>query len=207
MDIILKYFPDLAESQKACFGMMFDLYYDWNSKINVISRKDIGNLYLHHVLHSLAISKILKFKPQTSVVDVGTGGGFPAVPLAVLFPETRFCLVDSVGKKIKATAGIVNSLGLKNCVFVNDRMENVKEKFEFAVSRAVMPLADLIKVLRKNIAREQKNALPNGIICLKGGELQHETAPFKNSATLYNISDFFEEEYFKTKKAVYLPIL
>ncbi|MDR0828568.1 MAG: 16S rRNA (guanine(527)-N(7))-methyltransferase RsmG [Prevotellaceae bacterium] len=206
MDIILKYFPDLTEKQKANFAALYDLYSDWNAKINVISRKDIENLYIHHVLHSLAIAKILKFKPMTKIVDVGTGGGFPAIPLAVLFPESSFHLVDSVGKKIKVAAEIASALGLQNCTFANDRMENVREKFDFAVSRAVMPLADLVKVVRKNIAKEQKNALPNGIICLKGGELQHEIQNFKNIATLYNISDFFSEEYFLTKKAVYLPV-
>ncbi|MDR1543965.1 MAG: 16S rRNA (guanine(527)-N(7))-methyltransferase RsmG [Prevotellaceae bacterium] len=206
MNTVLKYFPDLTERQKVDFDALFPLYADWNAKINVISRKDIENLYLHHVLHSLAIAKILNLKPLTTVVDVGTGGGFPAIPLAIFFPKVNFHLVDSVGKKIKVAAEIAAALDLQNCTFANKRMEEEKGKFDFVVSRAVMPLADLVKISRKNISKEQKNALPNGIICLKGGELQGEIAPFKNCATLYNISDFFNEEYFKTKKAVYLPI-
>jgi 16S rRNA (guanine527-N7)-methyltransferase len=206
MDVIQKYFPNLTAEQQRQLDAMLPLYRDWNAKINVISRKDIDNLYLHHVLHSLAVAKILNFKPNTRVVDVGTGGGFPAVPLAVLFPYCEFHLVDSVGKKIKVAQEVVNSLQLTNCTFAHKRMEDEKGKFDFAVSRAVMPLAELVKTSRKNIAKEQKNALPNGIICLKGGELQAEIAQYKAIATLYNISEFFNEEYFKTKKAVYLPI-
>jgi 16S rRNA (guanine527-N7)-methyltransferase len=206
MDIIQKYFPNLTAEQIRQFRAMFLLYTDWNSKINIISRKDIGNLYLHHVLHSLAVAKILNFKPDTQIVDIGTGGGFPAVPLAVVFPYCRFHLVDSVSKKIKVAQAVVASLQLTNCTFAHKQMEAEKGKFDFAVSRAAMPLADLVKACRKNITKEQKNALPNGIICLKGGNLQTEITPYKTIATLYDISEFFDEEYFKTKKAIYLPI-
>jgi len=198
--IIKKYFPNLTELQVARFEQLFPLYFDWNAKINVISRKDIENLYLRHVLHSLAIAKIFSFKDKTEIVDVGTGGGFPAIPIAIMFPQTRFHLVDSVGKKIKVATEIAKAIELDNCTFANIRMEEERGKFDFVVSRAVMSLDDLVKISKKNI----KNTLPNGIICLKGGELQQEMAPFKNVATLYNISDFFEEEYFLTKKAVYI---
>ena len=205
MEIIKRYFSNLTQTQIARFEQLFPLYSEWNAKINVISRKDIENLYLHHVLHSLAIAKILSFKDKTEIVDVGTGGGLPAIPLAIMFPQVRFHLVDSVGKKIKVATEIAQSIGLDNCTFANIRMEEEKGKFDFVISRAVMPLGDLVKISKKNILKEQKNALPNGIICLKGGELQTEIAPFKKAATLYNISDFFKEEYFLTKKAVYLP--
>jgi 16S rRNA (guanine527-N7)-methyltransferase len=206
MQVIQKYFPNLTQKQEEQFALLFPLYSDWNAKINVISRKDIDNLYLHHVLHSLAIAKILSFKSGTKIVDVGTGGGFPAIPLAILFPNTNFHLVDSVGKKIKVAQEIAVAAGLTNCTFSNKRMEEEKGKFDFVVSRAAMPLLDLVRVSKKNIAIEQKNALPNGIICLKGGELQSEISRFLNVATLYEINNFFEEEYFKTKKAVYLPM-
>ena len=172
----------------------------------MISRKDIDNLYEHHVLHSLAIAKILRFQPGTTLVDVGTGGGFPGIPLAIMFPECQFHLVDSIGKKVRVAQEVATAIGLKNVTFQHERMENVKEKYDFVVSRAVMPLADLVKLTRKNVAKGGKNALPNGLICLKGGELQHEVAPFKNISTLYNISDFFTEEFFQTKKGVYLPL-
>lgn len=206
MDKILKYFPNLTEEQKEQFAALFDLYKDWNSKINVISRKDIDNLYEHHVLHSLSIAKILRFQPGTTLVDVGTGGGFPGIPLAIMFPECKFHLVDSIGKKVRVAQEVAQAIGLTNVTFQHDRMENVKEKYDFVVSRAVMPLSDLVKLVKKNVAQKGVNALPNGLICLKGGELQHEVAPFKNISTLYNIRDFFSEEYFETKKGVYLPL-
>lgn len=206
MENIKKYFPELTEKQLEQFDALFNLYKDWNSKINVISRKDIDNLYLHHVLHSLAIAKILRFQPSTTLVDVGTGGGFPGIPLAIMFPECQFHLVDSIGKKIRVAQEVATAIGLTNVTFQHERMENVKQKYDFVVSRAVMPLADLVKLTKKNIAPKSKNALPNGLICLKGGELQHEVAPFKNISTLYNISDFFTEEFFQTKKGVYLPL-
>ena len=206
MTSILKYFPTLTAEQIDQFSALDSLYRDWNSKINVISRKDIDNLYEHHVLHSLAIAKILRFQPGTDVVDIGTGGGFPGIPLAIMFPECRFTLVDSVGKKIKVASEVAASLGLKNVSFVYDRMENVKQKFDFAVSRAAMSLDLLVKVCRKNIDKAGHNALPNGLICLKGGELETEVKAYSRIATLYSVSEFFSEEYFQTKKAVYLPL-
>lgn len=206
MDSILKHFPKLTDKQKEQFSALYNLYLDWNSKINVISRKDIENLYLHHVLHSLAIAKVLNFKSDTFVVDVGCGGGFPGIPLAILFPETHFHLLDSIGKKIKVCTEVSNAIGLQNVTFRHARIEDEKDKFDFVVSRAVMPLSDLARLTKKNIKPNQKNALPNGLICLKGGELEHEILPFKKKAMLYNISDWFDDEFFKTKKVVYLPL-
>lgn len=205
MDIILKYFPDITEQQKAQFGALYDLYIDWNSNINVISRKDIEHLYEHHVLHSLGIAKFINFKSQTTIIDVGTGGGFPAIPLAILFPQVKFHLVDSIGKKIKVATEIATEIGLQNCVFSHSRIEDIKEKYDFVVSRAVMPLLNLERLCRKNIKKEQKNALPNGIVCLKGGMLDEELKPFKNKVEVVNLSDFFEGEFFETKKVIYLP--
>lgn len=204
MDIILKYFPSISETQKAQFAALYDLYADWNSKINVISRKDIENLYTHHILHSLAIAKLIQFTDGTQLMDVGTGGGFPGVPLAILFPKCKFLLVDSIGKKIKVATEISSAIGLKNVAFRHCRAEEVKEQFDFAISRAVMPLPDLVKIVRKNILKESKNALPNGLICLKGGNLDAEMKPFKKAAEADNLSMFFEEEYFATKKIVYV---
>lgn len=207
MDLILKYFPNLSEKQKEQFAALYDLYTDWNSKINVISRKDIENLYEHHVLHSLSIAKILKFSDGTTIMDVGTGGGFPAIPLAILFPNCQFHLVDSIGKKIRVATEVSNAIGLTNTTFAHERVEDEKGKFDFIVSRAVMPLGDLVKLVRKNVQQKQQhNALPNGLICLKGGELQHEVKEFHKIATLYDINEILEEEYFETKKAVYLPL-
>lgn len=207
MDIIQKYFPNLTEEQCRQFAALYDLYVDWNAKINVISRKDIVNLYEHHVLHSLGIAKIINFKPGTTVMDLGTGGGFPGIPLAILFPETRFHMVDSIGKKVKVATEVANAIGLKNVTFRHARAQEEKQQFDFVVSRAVMPLADLIDIIKKNISKKQINALPNGLICLKGGELQHETLPFKNKTVIYNISDYFKEEFFETKKVVYVPLV
>ncbi len=206
MNSILHYFPSLTDIQKERFEALDALYHDWNSKINVISRKDIDNLYEHHVLHSLAIAKIINFRPGTTIVDIGTGGGFPGIPLAIMFPQCSFTLVDSVGKKIKVASEIATALSLENVSFVNDRMEAVKQSFDFAVSRAAMSLDLLVKVCRKNIAKGGQNALPNGLICLKGGELEEEMKPFKRTASLYNLSEFFSEEYFSTKKGLYLPL-
>lgn len=203
---IVKYFPSITQDQIQRFEALDALYHDWNSKINVISRKDIDNLYEHHVLHSLAIAKIINFRPSTTIVDIGTGGGFPGIPLAIMFPQCSFTLVDSVGKKIKVASEIATALSLENVSFVNDRMEAVKQSFDFAVSRAAMSLDLLVKVCRKNIAKGGQNALPNGLICLKGGELEEEMKPFKRTASLYNLSEFFSEEYFSTKKALYLPL-
>ncbi|MEA4936187.1 MAG: 16S rRNA (guanine(527)-N(7))-methyltransferase RsmG [Paludibacter sp.] len=206
MEVILKYFPKISEIQKHQFKALYELYTDWNAKINVISRKDIDNLYLHHVLHSLAISQIINFKPTSEILDIGTGGGFPGIPLAILFPECRFTLIDSIGKKIKVGQEVADAINLRNITLKHQRVQEEKGKFDFVVSRAVMPLDDLVKLVRKNICKEQKNSLPNGLICLKGGELQHEILPFKKIASSYEISDYFKEEYFKTKKVVYVPL-
>lgn len=206
MDIILKYFPRLTDRQKSQFEALYDLYADWNSKINVISRKDIGNLYEHHVLHSLAIARLMHFQPDTRVMDLGTGGGFPGIPLAIMFPDCQFHLVDSIGKKIKVATEVASAVGLENVTLCHERAEEEKGLFDFVVSRAVMPLADLLKIVRKNMSKEQKNAYPNGLICLKGGELQHEVMPFKKQAEVIALSDWFEEEYFTTKKVVYVPV-
>ena len=206
MEIILKYFPDLTEEQRRQFAALYDLYIDWNAKINVISRKDIENLYEHHVLHSLGIAKIINFRPGTSIMDLGTGGGFPGIPLAILFPEVKFHLVDSIGKKVRVATEVANAIGLKTVTFRHARAEEEKQLFDFVVSRAVMPLGDLIKIIKKNISPRQQNALPNGLICLKGGELEHEAMPFKNKTTLHSLSEDFEEEFFQTKKVVYVTV-
>lgn len=206
MDIILKYFPDLTDRQKEQFGALFDLYADWNAKINVISRKDIGNLYEHHVLHSLGIAKMIHFRADTRVMDLGTGGGFPGIPLAIMFPDCRFHLVDSIGKKIKVATEVASAIGLENVTFRHCRGEEEKGLFDFVVSRAVMPLADLMKIVRKNISKEQRNAYPNGLVCLKGGELQQEMRIVRNQVETCDLSTWFEEEYFVTKKVVYVQM-
>ncbi|MDY3266406.1 MAG: 16S rRNA (guanine(527)-N(7))-methyltransferase RsmG [Phocaeicola sp.] len=206
MEIILKYFPNLSEVQKQQYQALYDLYADWNSKINVISRKDIVNLYEHHVLHSLGIAKIINFRPGTSVMDLGTGGGFPGIPLAIMFPETKFHLVDSIGKKVKVATEIANAIGLKNVTTRHCRAEEEKQLFDFVVSRAVMPLTDLLKIIRKNIKTEQINPLPNGLICLKGGELEKEVMPVKHQTLIHDLNQNFEEEFFETKKVVYVTI-
>lgn len=206
MEIILKYFPKLTEKQKEQFAALYDLYTDWNSKINVISRKDITNLYEHHVLHSLGIAKVINFRPGTEIMDLGTGGGFPGVPLAILFPEVQFHLVDSIGKKVKVATEVAQAIGLENVTTRHCRAEEETRKFDFVVSRAVMPLADLMKVIRKNIKKEQHNALPNGLICLKGGELSNEILPVKHKAMIHELKNDFQEEYFETKKVVYVTI-
>lgn len=205
MELIRKYFS-LTESQEQQFAALGVLYPEWNAKINVISRKDIDNLYEHHILHSLAIAKILQFQPQTTILDLGTGGGFPGIPLAIMFPDCQFTLIDSIGKKIRVATEIASAIGLQNVELKQCRAEEEKGKYEFVVSRAVMPLPDLVRLVKKNVSSNQHNALPNGLICLKGGELQHEILPFRKIASLYNVSEFFKEEYFKTKKAVYLPL-
>lgn len=204
--LIEKYFPSLSETQRRQFEDMGPLYADWNSKINLISRKDIDFLYEHHILHSLAIARFTRFKEGSRIMDVGTGGGFPGIPLAVMFPDCEFLLIDSIGKKIKAAADIAGQLQLKNVALRHARVEEEKGLFDFVVSRAVMPLPDLYKLCRKNIAKRQMNALPNGLICLKGGELQHEIQPFRQAASQIDLSKEFEEEYYQTKKLVYLPV-
>lgn len=206
MEVILKYFPDISDKQKEQFAALYDLYSDWNSKINVISRKDIENLYTHHVLHSLAIAKLIQFKDGTNIMDVGTGGGFPGIPLAILFPKCNFLLVDSIGKKIKVATEVASAIGLTNVQFRHCRAEEEKGKFDFVVSRAVMPLPDLVKIIKKNISKEQRNGLPNGLICLKGGNLEAEMKPFKKTAEADDLSMFFDEEYFDTKKIIYVLI-
>jgi 16S rRNA (guanine527-N7)-methyltransferase len=206
LQILKNYFPDLTITQQNQLNALYELYADWNSKINVISRKDIDNLYLHHVLHSLGILKMLKFKEGSTVMDIGTGGGFPGIPLAILLPEVQFHLVDSIGKKIKVGQAVAEAIGLKNVTFRHCRAEEEKQLFDFVVSRAVMPLADLVKIARKNIKKTQQNALPNGLICLKGGELQHEILPFQKQAITLNLSDYFSEDFFQTKKVVYVPL-
>lgn len=206
MESILSYFPHITKEQKLQFSALYNLYTDWNAKINVISRKDIENLYEHHVLHSLGIGKIITFRPGTQIMDLGTGGGFPGIPLAILFPDCQFHLVDSIGKKVRVATEIAGSIGLKNVTFRHARAEEEKGLFDFVVSRAVMPLSDLIKIIKKNISHEQHNALPNGLICLKGGELEQETMPVKNKAMITDLNQFFKEPFFDTKKVVYVSL-
>ena len=206
MNIITKYFTDITDVQRRQFDALYELYQDWNSKINVISRKDIDNLYEHHVLHSLAIAKTIKFKDDTDILDFGTGGGFPGIPLAILFPNCRFQLIDGTGKKIRVATEVANAIGLKNCTPVHKRGEEEKGKYDFVVSRAVMPLPDLERIVRKNISDKQRNSMPNGIICLKGGNVEGEIQPFRKYVEVTEISQWFDEEWFKEKFVIYLPI-
>ena len=206
MKQIIKYFPNLTEEQQRQLTMLDELYHDWNTKINVISRKDIDNLYEHHVLHSMAIAKMVNFRPGTRILDFGTGGGFPGIPLAILFPECHFKLIDGTGKKIRVAQEVSNAIGLKNCQPEHLRGEDEKGRYDFIVSRAVMPLPDLVKIVKKNIAKEQRNALPNGIICLKGGDLQAETQPFRHIVDTTELSTWFSEEWFKEKHCIYVPL-
>lgn len=205
-ELIQKYFPELTEEQQRQIAALDALYRDWNAKINVISRKDIDQLYEHHVLHSMAITKVLRFKPGTEILDFGTGGGFPGIPLAILFPECHFRLIDGTGKKIRVAQEVAQAIGLKNCEPVHLRGEEEKGKYDFIVSRAVMPLPDLVKLMRKNISKTQRNAMPNGILCLKGGNLQGELHPYRNIVETTDISTFFKEEWFKEKFVIYLPL-
>ena len=206
MEQLLKYFPTLSVEQQRQFAALAALYRDWNAKINVISRKDIDNLYEHHVLHSLAIAKMIHFRPGTRILDFGTGGGFPGVPLAILFPECEFKLIDGTGKKIRVAQEVCNAIGLKNCHPEHLRGEEEKGRYDFIVSRAVMPLPDLVKIVRKNIAKENRNALPNGILCLKGGNLEGELQPFRKIVESQELSTWFSEEWFKEKHVIYLPL-
>ncbi|HEU4788736.1 MAG TPA: 16S rRNA (guanine(527)-N(7))-methyltransferase RsmG [Flavobacterium sp.] len=205
MDEILKYFPNLSDNQIEQFQKLDFLYHDWNEKINVISRKDIDSLYTKHILHSLAIAKVNKFEPGTYVLDVGTGGGFPGIPLAILFPETRFYLIDVIAKKIKVVKAVAEALELKNVKAEQLRAENVKGDFDFIVSRAVTNMPDFVSWVKTKIKKQNKHELKNGILYLKGGDLTEELKDFPK-ATEYNISDFFEDEFFETKKVVHLPL-
>lgn len=206
LSMVKTYFPSLSQKQNEQIEMLYAQYADWNAKINVISRKDISNLYLHHVLHSLGIAKMINFKAGSTIMDIGTGGGFPGVPLAILFPDSQFHLVDSIGKKIKVAQSVADAIGLKNVTTRQCRGEEENQLFDFVVNRAVMPLADLIKIIRKNIKKEQQNGLPNGLICLKGGELEQEIKQFKHQASVIELSDYFKEEFFETKKVIYIPL-
>ena len=207
MKLINKYFPTLTSEQRERFEALDALYHDWNAKINVISRKDIENLYEHHVLHSLGIAHIIHFKPGTTILDLGTGGGFPGIPLAILFPDCQFHLLDSIKKKVLVCTEVAKALDLHNVTTQWSRAEEVKEKYQFVVSRAVMPLADLVRIVRGKIDKKvQLNGLPNGLICLKGGELEHEVLPLKCSTIITPLSECFEEEYFQTKKVVYTAL-
>lgn len=205
MKNITKYFPRLSERQIHQFEMLQPLYEDWNTKINVISRKDIGNLYEHHVLHSLAIAEAVRFKTGTSILDFGTGGGFPGIPLAIMFPECKFTLIDGTGKKIMVANEVIKAVGLENVEAVHRRGEDEKGKYDFIVSRAVMPLPDIVKLMKKNISATQKNASPNGMFVLKGGEIEAEVAPYRKDIEVTEISTWFDEDWFKNKYVIYLP--
>lgn len=206
MDIIKNYFPELSERQLQQFELLMQLYPEWNEKINVISRKDIGNLEVNHLLHSLALVKFLKFMPMTKVMDLGTGGGLPGLPLAIYYPDVTFHLVDRVGKKLRVAQDIAEHAGLTNVTFQHGDVLEVKGKFHFVVSRAVMPMGDMLKLVRRFISPDSHNALPNGLLCLKGGDLEQELAPYKKEVIVDEISSYFKEEFFKTKKIVYYPI-
>ena len=205
MQIIEKYFPHLTDVQKQQFGKLESLYREWNDKINVISRKDIDHLYEHHVLHSLAIAQSIRFKDGTRILDLGTGGGFPGIPLAILFPNCQFKVIDGTGKKIRVATEVANAIGLKNIVAEHLRGEDEKGTYDFVVSRAVMPLPELFRLVRKNISKENNNALPNGIITLKGGNLEEELKPFKKIVDIMPIAEWFDEEWFKEKNVIYIP--
>ena len=205
IEIIKKYFPQLSAKQIEQFTALNALYHDWNAKINVISRKDIDNLYEHHVLHSLAVAKRINFREGTNILDFGTGGGFPGIPLAIFFPEANFKLIDGTGKKVRVAQEVANAIGLENVLPAHLRGEEEKGKFDFIVSRAVMPLPDLIKIVKKNIAYDQHNVLPNGVIVLKGGNLEGELMPYKRIAEKTELSQWFEEDWFKEKYLIYVP--
>lgn len=203
--MITQYFT-LTKHQEQQFAALGVLYPEWNEKINLISRKDIENLEEHHLLHSLAIAKLITFEPGTTILDVGTGGGFPGIPLAILFPECKFTLIDSIGKKIRVAQDIATRIGLKNVECIQERAEEEKQQFDFVVSRAVMPLPDLVKIIRKNIHHKHKNAMPNGLIVLKGGNIDGEIHPFRKMAEVTEVSSFFAGDWFKEKHIIYLPL-
>lgn len=206
MDIITKYFPDLTPRQLEQFEQLGELYKEWNEKINVISRKDIDQLYERHVLHSMGIAKYIQFTPGTKIMDVGTGGGFPGIPLAILFPETNFRLVDSIAKKIKVVEGVSQSLGLTNVLAEQARAEKVNDEFDFVVSRAVTAFPKFVSLVRRKISASQKNSMPNGILYLKGGDFLEELEPFKKQVQVFPLSDQFEEAFFETKKLIHLRL-
>lgn len=206
MELIRKYFPNITPDQAEKFEMLENLYIEWNSRINVISRKDMEHFYEHHVLHSLGIARVMQFQPGSYVMDAGTGGGFPGIPLSILFPDTRFLLIDSIGKKIKVVNEVVKATGILNVEAKQSRAEEIKQKFDFVVSRAVTTLPDFVKWVAHSIKTENRNTLKNGILYLKGGDLTTELAPFGNRCKLYNLSDYFEEPFFETKKVVHLGL-
>ena len=205
-EIIFQYFKDINVEQRAQFRALGPLYQEWNAKINVISRKDIDNLYMHHVLHSLGIAKVVNFRQGSNILDIGTGGGFPGIPLAILFPNCKFKLIDSIGKKTRVAAAVANAIGLKNVVVEHRNAIEEKNKYDFVVSRAVMNASDLVKLIRKNVSKEQRNALPNGLICLKGGDMTEEVAPFKNHSEIWDLKSYFDDEFFDTKKVMYIQL-
>lgn len=205
-EIIFQYFKDINDEQRAQFRALGPLYQEWNAKINVISRKDIDNLYMHHVLHSLGIAKVVNFRQGSNILDIGTGGGFPGIPLAILFPNCKFKLIDSIGKKTRVAAAVANAIGLKNVVVEHRNVIEEKNKYDFVVSRAVMNVSDLVKLIRKNVSKEQRNALPNGLICLKGGDMTEEIAPFRNHSEVWNLKSYFNDEFFDTKKVMYIQL-
>ena len=206
MNTILKYFPDLTPQQRSQMEALYALYSDWNQKINVISRKDIEHLCEHHVLHSLAIARFVRWKPGTEILDFGTGGGFPGIPLAILNPDCHFHLIDGTGKKIRVVNEVAQAIGLENVRASHLRGEEEKGRYDFVVSRAVMPLPDLVRIIRKNISKTQRNAIANGVICLKGGDVAAETHPFRQSVEVVDINEWFDEEWFNEKHIIYLPL-
>ncbi len=206
MELIQKYFPILTAEQTAKFTQLQSLYLEWNSQINVISRKDMEHFYEHHVLHSLGIACVQQFLPGSQVMDVGTGGGFPGIPLAIMFPETEFLLVDSIGKKIKVVNEVAKAAGITNVKAIQSRAEDVKQKFDFVVSRAVTTLPEFVKWIENNIKKDSRHSLKNGILYLKGGDLEAELAPFRNRCHVYNLSSYFSEAFFETKKVVHLGL-
>ena len=206
MDIILKYFPDITERQKEQFAALLPLYEEWNAQINVISRKDMAQFYEHHVLHSLAIAKVLHFKSMSEILDVGTGGGFPGVPLAIMFPDACFTLIDSIGKKIKVVADVIDRLGLANAKAMQIRAEQLEGEYDFVVSRAVTTLSEFVPWVKDKISKTQYHSMRNGILYLKGGDLNEELFPFRKKVRTWDIAEWFDEEYFETKKVIYLPL-